>query len=74
MAIKTPRSPSQRIDQLIHLVDQALHLTRVVAAISSLAELVHAVAIGARAVDGGVELCLAGFAGHALGAVSNAAH
>jgi hypothetical protein len=43
--------PSQRVDQLIHLVDQILHLTLVVAAIGPLAERADAVAVVARLLE-----------------------
>jgi len=44
--------PPQRIDQLIHLVDEVLHLRLVVAAIGPLAEGAHAVAVVARLLEG----------------------
>lgn len=46
-----PRSPPQRIDQLIHFVDEVLHLRLVVAAIGPLAEVAHAVAVVARLLE-----------------------
>lgn len=57
---QTGGSSSQRIDQLIHLIDQILYLTLVVVAIGSLAKVTNAVGIGARLThyirDGAVEI------------------
>lgn len=40
-----PISPSQRVDQLIHFVDEVLHLSLIVAAIGPLAEVAHVVRV-----------------------------
>ncbi len=61
---------TQRIDQLVQLVQHVLHLRRVVAAIGSLAQRAHAIRVVARAVDRAVELGITHLTRRALAAIA----